>query len=87
MKLGASIKDDVERKKFLSSIRANIFLIEQIIEVCAKDREASERITRSSDRFANPAWAEETAFELGKQAYATSMIQMLNQALKEKKDE
>ena len=87
MKLGSGIKDPKDREKLFKAAKANIFLIEQIIEVCSKDRESSERITRSSERFANPAWAEETAYELGRQAYATSMIQMLNQALKEKENE
>jgi hypothetical protein len=72
-----------EREKLRSRLRAVKDVLDAITTVVAEDKESSERMTRAPNRLQNPNWAQETAFELGKQYYANAIIEMIEQALKE----
>jgi hypothetical protein len=84
MKLTQHLKQDSDKKALLQRFMACRDIVERIIEVLEADKADSERISRNRDRLKNPSWAEETAFELGSQHRAQAIIDMLNQAIKEK---
>jgi len=73
-----------DAEKALKKLRSNPAVANRIVEIAKKDQESSVRVMRASDSFDSACWSEKQAFELGKQAYAQTVIDMLNQALKEK---
>ena len=73
-----------EQEGFLQQVRAARVVMEQLINICEQDMQSSIKLMRKPETASNHGLLNQ---ELGKQAYAETIITMVNNAMKEKESE